>query len=137
MKITVDTNILVSATFWKGDSNSIIEKVEQGKIELILSKEILQEFISVLNYKEIKDKIKDKGLEMSRTIEKIVEISTIIEPKQRFNIIKDDPDDNMVIDCAKAGMVDFIVSNDKHLLRLERFDGIKIVTPSELIKSTL
>jgi len=47
MKITVDTNILVSATFWQGSSNSIMEKVECGEVELVLSKDILNEFSAV------------------------------------------------------------------------------------------
>jgi predicted nucleic acid-binding protein len=32
MKITVDTNILISATFWYGDSYKIIEKVDNRRI---------------------------------------------------------------------------------------------------------
>ena len=37
IRITVDTNVLVSATFWYGASYRIIELVEQGKVELVLS----------------------------------------------------------------------------------------------------
>lgn len=43
MKITVDTNVLISATFWRGDSNRIIEKVERKEIELVLFREIIEE----------------------------------------------------------------------------------------------
>jgi len=48
-----------------------------------------------------------------------------------LSIIKDDLDDNKVLECAKAGKVDFIVSNDKHLLKLKNFEKIKIVSPKE------
>ena len=44
MKITVDTNVLITATFWNGDSNIIIGKAEKKEIELVLSMEILKEF---------------------------------------------------------------------------------------------
>ena len=81
MKIVVDTNVLVSSTFWYGSSNKIIEKVENKEIELILSREIIEEFMNVLDYEEIQQKIMDKNLEMKRTVEKIVSISTIVEPK--------------------------------------------------------
>ncbi len=57
MRITVDTNILVSATFWYGDSNTIMELVESKQLELVLSVQILEEFTKVLDYKEIKEKI--------------------------------------------------------------------------------
>lgn len=136
MRITVDTNILISATFWDGDSNKLIEKVERKEIELVLSKEILEEFAAVLNYDEIQDKIKNKDLEMKRTVEKIAAISTIVEPKQKFEIVKDDPDDNKIIDCAISGNVDYIVTNDYHLLKLKKIEGILMITPKELVQLT-
>ena len=60
MKITVDTNVLVSATFWYGASDKIISKIEAKQIQLILSKEIIEEYADALDYKEIQDKIKEQ-----------------------------------------------------------------------------
>jgi len=134
MKIVVDTNVLISATFWEGDSNKIIEKVEHKELELIISQSILEEFISVLGYKEIQDKIKDKNLEMKRTVEKIASISTIVEPQLNFHEIKDDPDDDKILDCAVEGEAEFIISQDKHLLKLKEFKGIRIIPPTEFLK---
>ena len=134
MRITADTNVLLSATFWLGDSFRIIEKVEKGEIELVLSRDIIQEFGGLLEYDEIKDKIKDKALEMKKTVDEIVEMSTIVDPKERFNIIKEDPEDNVVIECAVEGKVDYIVSQDDHLLKLKEFRSIRILTPKEMIE---
>ncbi|MBI2658466.1 putative toxin-antitoxin system toxin component, PIN family [Candidatus Woesearchaeota archaeon] len=133
MKITVDTNILVSATFWNGASDKIISKVEAKEIELVLSAEILNEYAGVLEYDEIKSKIKDKNLETKRTISKIIAISSIIEPKIRLSVIKDDPDDDRILECAIAGRVDYIVSSNNHLLKLKTYEGIQIVTPQEFL----
>jgi len=133
MKIVVDTNVLISSTFWYGSSFRVIEKVENKEVELILSKEILKEFINVLNYEEIQQKIKNKNLEMKRTVEKIVSISTIVDPKQKFNIIKDDIEDNKIIECAIEGQANYIITQDNHLLKLKEFNGIKIITPKEFI----
>ena len=105
MKITSDTNTLISATFWYGDSFRIITMVENKKLDLILSKSIIKEFFGVLHYNEIQEKIKDKDLEMKRTVAKIVAISSIIEPKQTFDICVD-PKDNMVLECAVDGKID-------------------------------
>lgn len=90
-KCTDFSNFLV----W--DSNKIIEKVENKEIILILSGEILKEFAGVLNYHEIQEKIKNKNLEMKYTLQKIIEISQIVEPKERFNVIKEDPSDIVII----------------------------------------
>ena len=135
MKITLDTNVLISATFWKGNSDKIIEKVEKKDIELILSKDIIEEFARVLKYKEIQEKVKNKNLEMKRTVEKIISISKIIEPAEKLEVVEEDPDDNKFLECAKSGKVDFIVSGDNHLLKLKEFEGMKIITPKEFIKT--
>lgn len=134
MKIVVDTNVLISATFWAGDSNRVIEKIEHKELELIISPSLLEEFRNVLGYKEIQDKIRTKNLEMKRTIEKIASISTIVEPQLHFHEIKDDPDDDKVLDCAVEGKAEFILSQDKHLLKLKEFKGIRIIPPTEFIK---
>lgn len=134
MRIVLDTNVFISAIFWNGDSNRIIEKVEQKEIELVICKNILKELICVLGYKEIQDKIRDKNLEMKFTVEKIASISTIVEPHQMFKLIKDDPDDDKFLDCAFEGKVNFIISQNKHLLKLKEFEGIKILTPRKFLK---
>ena len=55
MRVVVDTNVLISATFWSGDSEKIIIKAENKEFELITSKELIQELSDVLNSDEIKD----------------------------------------------------------------------------------
>ena len=135
MKVTVDTNVLISATFWYGDSNKIIELAEQKKIGLILSKEIIEEYKNVLDYEEIQERIKNKNLEMKQSVQKIISISKIIAPTRKINIVYDDPDDNKVLECAVSGNVDCIITKDKHLLKIKEFQGIKIVTPEEFLES--
>ena len=130
----MDTNLLISATFWYGDSNKIIDMVEKKEIELVLSKDIIDEFRAVLEYDEIKEKIRKKNLEMAWTIEKIKEISTIIEPSEELKVVKDDPDDDKILECAAEAKVDFIVSKDNHLLKLQKYGIIKILNPSDFLK---
>jgi len=43
MKITLDTNVLVSGTFWEGEAFGIFQLIEQKKASCSLSKEILEE----------------------------------------------------------------------------------------------
>jgi len=66
MKIVLDTNILVSGTYWKGSSDKIIELVDKGKIELIISKKIISEYYNVINRDEIIDKVKEKSLILNK-----------------------------------------------------------------------
>lgn len=134
MRITLDTNVLISATFWQGDSNEIIERAERKEVELILSLDIIEEFAMVLGYEDIQRKVKSKNLEMKYTIEKIVAISKIVEPSERLFVVKEDPDDNKILECAKSGSVDFIISQDNHLLKFKDFEGIRILKPKDFLK---
>jgi len=49
-------------------------------------------------------------------------------------MIKEDPDDNMVLEAAVAGQADFIVTGDPDLLNLKEFRGIRMVTAKELLE---
>ena len=133
-RITVDTNVLVSATFWKGASHRIMELVEDKEISLVLSPAIIEEYAEVLEYEEIQEKIKKKNLEMRMTVQKIVAMSIIVEPTEKIKVVVDDPDDDMVIECAIEGNVDYIISQDKHLLKLGKFRNIPIYTPEDFLE---
>ena len=134
IRITVDTNVLISATFWHGDSEKIINKVENKELILVLSEPILEEYYKVLEYDEIKEKIKNKGLEMKQSVLRVSLISEIIEVKSKIDLIKDDPEDNKIIECAVDGSVNYIISKDKHLLKIKEYKGIKILKPEEFLK---
>lgn len=133
MKITVDTNVLISATFWNGLSSKILKKAELEEFELVLSDDILNEYLNVLNYSEIKDKIDKNNLEVKLTIEQLLNFSEIVTPKVKLNEVKEDPSDNIILECALEGKVDYIVSQDNHLLKLKEFRGIKILKPDEFL----
>lgn len=134
MKVTLDTNVLVSGTFWTGDSFRILDLIDKNKIKSVTSKEIIREYYEVVNTYEIVEKIKDKKLRILKIVDKVIKNSEIVEPSVKVDVIKEDPDDNKVLECAKAGNVDFIVSKDKHLLKLKQFEKISILTPEEIIK---
>jgi len=130
MKVVLDTNIFISGIFWKGSSNKVITNWRKGKFALVTSLEAVSETIKVL--KDFKIKLSD---EMIREwIDLIVRNSIIVEPKEKIAIVKDDPKDNIFIETAVAGNVNYIVSQDNHLLKLNEFRGIKIITPEEFNK---
>ena len=47
--------------------------------------------------------------------------------------MKEDPEDDAVVNTAYDGKADYIVSGDKHLLRLTRFKGVRIVSPTSFL----
>ncbi len=112
IKVTLDTNVLVSGTFWTGESFKILEAVNNKEVINVTSNEIIEEFKEICFREEILDKTNKTIFSISRSIEKIASISVIVFPSEHFNVIEDD-DDNKVIDAAVEGRVDYIVTYDK------------------------
>ena len=64
----------------------------------------------------------------------IKNFSEMVHPKERLEVIADDPD-NRILECAVEGQAEFIISGDKHLLKLKAYQGIAIVTPVDFLES--
>ncbi len=79
------------------------------------------------DFKYSKDEISNIALKISCFVE-------VIEPKQKVEVVKEDPDDDKVIECAIESGSEYILTYDKHLLKLKEFRGIKIITPDEFDK---
>ncbi len=133
-KVVLDTNVIVSGTFWAGSSSKIFDIIDKKMLILILSEEILKEYERVIKSEEIMEKVENHNLIISKIVQRVIANSEIIEPKEKYKIIKDDSDDNKFLDCAVAGKANFIISQDKHLLTLKEFKSIKIVTPKEFLE---
>lgn len=56
-----------------------------------------------------------------------------MERGQRVAAIEADPTDSRVLEAAEAGGADAVVSGDRHLLALESWRGIEIVSPSAFL----
>lgn len=135
MIIVLDTNVLLSGTFWEGDSFRILQLIESGKLKCFISEPILSEYRRVVHSQEIIDKVNEKNLDIKASALKAMELFVIVEPKRKIDFVKDDPDDNKVIECAAEAQAEYIVTQDrKHLLKLGTFEGIKIISPAEFLR---
>ena len=63
----------------------------------------------------------------------LLQISYLVEPKNKVNAIKEDHMDNIVLETALEGKADYIISGDGHLLKLKEFKGTKIVNSKEFL----
>ncbi len=68
---------------------------------------------------------------MGELIESLLSIVVVIQDPRIEAVISQDPDDDKILACAVASGARWIVSGDHHLLRLNRFAGIPIVTPKQ------
>jgi len=130
LRVTPDTNTLISAFISEGNEYELLKSAKLGKIKIILSLDILKEFKDVIS----RPKFGFSKEQIKNVFKQILSISEIIVPKLKIRIIKEDPEDDKVLECASAGNVDYIVSGDRHLLNLKNYKNIKIIRTFEVLK---
>jgi uncharacterized protein len=124
IKIVLDTNVLMSGIFWSGPPSQILLAWQKDLIEIITSKDIINEYTRV---SEILSQ-KYKGVDVGSIINLITINSTIISPMHLPQPISADPDDDKFIACALSSNCKLIISGDKHLLDISGYAGIIAVS---------
>lgn len=128
MKIVVDTNVWVSALI---NPNGTPAKIVNHPIpfDLLTSAAILAELERVLHYDRIKKRYQLTDAAITDYLLTVRLDSEVIDVTQQVNAVERDPDDNKVLACAMQANADYIVSGDPHLVDLESYQGIPIITP--------
>jgi len=130
-RVVLDTNILISGIGWSGSPKDVIEAFLKGEFILLISESLLNELERILNYKKF---YFIPGYLKESLIRNLLKAAEFVKTKKKLDIIKEDPEDNKVLECALFGKADYIVTGDKHLLKLCKFNNIKILTPIEFLK---
>jgi putative PIN family toxin of toxin-antitoxin system len=132
LRVTADTNILISGlNFKRGKPFELLELARTGKISLAVSESILREMEDVLRRKFGWN---DEDIADGR--KRITAMARTVKPTVRLDVIKEDPDDNKILECASSSSSDFIVSGDKDLLRLGHYDSVRILNVSDFLVLT-
>ncbi|MEM3402272.1 MAG: putative toxin-antitoxin system toxin component, PIN family [Candidatus Hadarchaeales archaeon] len=129
----LDTNVWVSIFTKKTPSREFSRIFESGEIQLFISREILEEISRVLMYPKLSELLKLAGISSREILQIIVKNCTVVKPKERVILVKEDPADNKILECVLEANCNFIVSGDKHLLKLKRFRRAKILTPRQFL----
>lgn len=132
-KVVFDTNIFISALHFKtGPPRIILNKAITGSFHLFISKSIIAEFRGVL---KTKFAYSDKGLGLVEDL--LNESFELVEPKKKLSVIVNDPDDNRILEAAVAAQAEVIVSGDKHLLSLNKYKSVLIISAKEFLEKYL
>jgi putative PIN family toxin of toxin-antitoxin system len=99
-----------------------------GQFESVICNGILDEFAQKLL---IKFKFSEEKVQIA--IEEVKSFSRLVTISGRLKAVPNDPDDDMVIECAMTGKATHIVTGDKHLLSLLSYQGISIIGASEFL----
>jgi uncharacterized protein len=130
MIVVLDTNIVASATFWRGKPAHCLEAWTLGKFDLAMSHPILTE------YEEVIARLATRYPEKTLTdwLPAIRQACHFYAPAKLPSAVSD-PDDEMFIECAAAARADYLVTGDKgHLLSLKQAAGVPIVAASDFLR---
>ena len=123
-----DTNILVSAFVFGGLPAHFLELASCDLFRPVTSPTLLDELDGIL-----RGRFRWSLTKADEVRNKIEATFDIVSTTISIAAIKDDPDDDRVLECAFAGQADYIVSGDKHLLKLAEYREIRILTVRQLM----
>lgn len=130
MRAVLDTNVLISSVISTGTPHHVVVVAGfQGEYQIVVSVATLTEFRETLL--KYPDRFHMEEGDVQKEVETIRYFAEFVEPAEDINAVDDDPDDDKFLEAAVAGHVDYLVSGDQHLLDLDSFRGINIVTPRE------
>ncbi|MBI2632343.1 putative toxin-antitoxin system toxin component, PIN family [Candidatus Pacearchaeota archaeon] len=130
LKVVPDTNVLVSATIVQGKQFELLKLAKLGKIKLITSPEIIKEFEKVIS----RHRFGFSKEHVESAVKQLIEIMEIVIPQNKVKVVDEDPDDNIILECAIESNADFIVSGDSHLLALKSYKNARIVNAIEFFE---
>jgi putative PIN family toxin of toxin-antitoxin system len=127
MAVTLDTNVLLSATLWDGSvSQKLLFDLIREDVKIFSSPAILEEYQKILK--------RDFGFseeEISDIMQNVLAFLELVIPTAKVDVVKDDPDDNRIIECALESGSKYIITYNKHLLNLKEHQEIRIIKPEE------
>ncbi len=128
MNVVFDTNIYISAfVIPGGNAEKAYLHAIDGDFELFTSIAILTELAQKLDEKF--------GWERHRTaqlISSISDIATVLKVTPWLKVLSDDPD-NRILECAMKAEAVFLVTGDKHLLKLRDYENFQIIKLSNFL----
>jgi len=133
MRVVADTNIVVSGLFWHGPPRELLNSARALMIDLYTSPTLLAELNDVLRRDKFAERLVSVGVGINDLVMGYAALAKVIKPTIFITAISEDPDDNLVLECAITAHADAIVSGDSHLLKLSSFRNIPILTASELL----
>jgi len=126
VKVVLDTNTIVSGIGWGGPPRRVLVALREGQHQLVISPDLLAELTRVLSYPKLRPLAAHPLLRV--VLEWLHQPEHIVIPRKRLSVVRSDPQDNRVLEAAVAGMADSIVSGDRDLLAIRKFQEISIVT---------
>ena len=112
MRVTLDTNVYVSALHFGGRAARLLSLAVAGTIRIDISPAIEDELVRVL-----REDFEWDGYRIHFLRQRLLKLTHRVSPKRTVTVV-DDPDDNKILECALEAGSQYIVTDDRALLRI-------------------
>ena len=129
MRIVIDTNVLVSAVFFGGRPGEVLDLVLRRRLEAVATARIIAEYQATIEC--LLERYGGAHLRLS--IMPILAAMEVIPQTDNVHVCRD-PDDDKFISCAVDGKCIYIVSGDKDLLAVEKYNDVEILTVAQFLE---
>lgn len=133
LKVVIDTNVFVSGLFFNGPPFRILRAWQNGQFRMAVSEEIIDEYKRVIE--SLTQKLGD--IDLDAVLERLVIDAEMVAGYSFELPVCEDPDDDKFLACAMLSKSQYLVSGDKHLLKLGTFLETAIVTPRHFLDNLL
>jgi putative PIN family toxin of toxin-antitoxin system len=133
MKVVLDINVLISALLWHGPPHDLLKLIEKGAFTLCVTSDMLTDLMQVLARPKFFDRIEKLKTSCSELLIGVVDIAELYPDRKISRVVKNDPDDDNILSCARTSGAKHIVTGDPHLLDLKNWCGISILTPRRFL----
>ncbi len=133
MRIVLDTNVFISGIFFSGPPHRILQGWRDGRVQLVLSPEIFEEYqrVAEVLHKQF------PAVDLSGILDLVLVEAEMCQVEPLSEGVCADPDDDKFIACALSSGSKLIVSGDKHLLDVAGYRGIEILKPRPFVDKHL
>ena len=128
-RVTLDSNEYISAFNFQGRALELIHRAINGEIEIAISEPILEETMRVL-----RDKFEWNPYELRALHDRLLTTCKLVEPQHTLAVVADEPD-NRILECSEQAGSEFIVTEDRALLRVKEHAGAKLVRAADFLAS--
>lgn len=129
LRVVIDTNIFISFLINR-DFSKLDKIIIEGKAVLLLSEELLDEILTVLNRPKFKKYFSKKDIDI--LIDFLTEFGLFIKVKSKVKISRDHKDD-FLLSLAIDGKATHLITGDADLLILKKVKKTTIITIQEFL----
>jgi len=129
LRVVFDSNIFVSAFVLPGSrAGAALMRLVDDIDQLVISKVIIDELLTVLARKFARDTD-----ELARVAVFLSDLAEVVRPRGRIDVLQDGAD-NRILECARTGKVDVIVTGDKAMIELGSYRSINIISLRDFLE---